>query len=109
MDKRKNTIIALASVVAAGTVLPILAAFILYGFSVNYFKISNFIFTTGLFVSAIGGLAAVIPFSFLKAKLRKNPRVEKLEVKKREGLLWEYILLAGGVIIIVISYLAAVL
>lgn len=109
MDRRKKTLISLAAVVALGVILPGLAALIVYGFSLNSFALSNYIFTTGLFTAAAGGTAAVVPFFFIKAKLRRNPRVERIEVKKREGLLWEYILLAGGVIIIFISYLIAVI
>lgn len=109
MDKRKKTFIGLAAVVASGIMLPALAAFVVYGFSLSRFALSNYIFTVGLFAAAAGGIGTVIPFFFIKAKLRKNPRVESIEVKKREGLLWEYILLSGGVIIIAISYLIAVI
>jgi uncharacterized membrane protein len=53
-------------VVAIGVILPALVALIVYRFSLNYFVLSNYIFTAGLFVAATGGVAAVIPFFFIK-------------------------------------------
>lgn len=109
MNKRAKTLKSLAAVIALGILLPSLAAFIVYGFSINNVVLSNYIFVVGLLTAAVGGTWMVIPFFFIKAKLRRNPTVDKIEVKKREGLLWEYILFSGGVVIVVISYLIAVL
>jgi hypothetical protein len=109
MNKSGKTVISLAAVIALGLLLPSLTAFIVYGFSINNVVLSNYIFVVGLLTAAVGGIWMVVPFFFIKAKLRKNPTAEKIEIKKREGLLWEYVLFSGGVVIVVISYLIAVL
>jgi uncharacterized membrane protein len=109
MDKRVKTMVSAAVITAAGTILPTLAALLVYGFSINCFAISNYIFTIGMFTAAAGGVWSILPFFRFKSKLRKTKIGEKVEVQTREGLRWEYILMVSGVIIIVISYFVAVL
>lgn len=109
MDRRVKTIISTAVIAAIGAILPTLAALLVYGFSVNNFVISNYIFIFGMLATISGGVWTILPFSIFKYKLRKAKSEEEVEVKKREGIRWEYILMTAGVIIIAISYFIAVL
>ena len=109
MDKRVKTIVNAAVVTAIGVILPTLAALLVYGFSVNNFVISNYIFTAGILASVAGGAWSILPFFMFKSKLRRTKRGEEVEVQKREGLMWEYILIVSGVLIIIVSYFIAVL
>ncbi len=109
MDKRVKTIVNAAAVTAAGIILPVLAALAVYGFSVNNFVMSNYIFMAGIATAVAGGVWSILPFFMLKSKLRKAKRWEEVDVQKREGLMWEYILIVSGVMIIIVSYLIAVL
>ena len=108
MDKRVKTIVNTAAIVAAGVILPALAALVVYGFSVNSFVISNYMFSVGILTAVAGGGLSILPFFMLKSKLRKTKMGEEVEVKKREGLRWDYILMAAGVLIIIVSYFIAV-
>jgi hypothetical protein len=109
MDKRVKTIVNAAVITAIGIILPALAALLVYGFSVNNFVISNYVFTVGILTAVAGGVWSIFPFFIFKSKLRKARRGEEIEVQKREGLMWEYILVAAGILIIISSYFIAVL
>ena len=109
MDKRVKTIVNTAAVTAAGAMLPALAALVVYGSSVNSFAISNYVFSAGILTATAGGVWSILPFFMLKSKLRKTKMGEDVEVQKREGLLWEYILIAAGASIIIVSYFIAVI
>lgn len=109
MDKRVKTIIGTAAITAIGVIIPTLAALLAYGFSANNFVMSNYIFTSGMFITVVGGAWSIWPFFMFKSKLRKARIGEEVGVQKREGLRWEYMLMAAGVLIIVAAYLAAVL
>jgi hypothetical protein len=109
MDKRVKTIVNAAAITAIGSILPALAALIVYGSSVNSFVISNYIFSIGILTAVAGGVWSILPFFIFKSKLRKTKMGEEVEVKKREGLRWDFILAAAGALIVVISYLIAVL
>ncbi|MHB1393704.1 MAG: hypothetical protein ACYCYE_11650 [Clostridia bacterium] len=109
MDKRVKTIVSAAVITAAGIILPTLAALLVYGHSVNNFVISNYIFMAGILTSVAGGLWSILPFFMFKSKLRRTKRWEEVNVQKREGLMWEYILIVAGVLIAVVSYFIAVL
>lgn len=109
MDKRVKTIVTTAAITAAGTILPTLAALLVYGFSINSFAISNYIFVIGMLTAVAGGIWSILPFFRFKSKLRKTKFGEEVEAEKRGGLRWEYILMVSGVIIIVISYFVAVI
>lgn len=109
MDKRVKTIVSTAVIAITGAILPTLAALLVYGFSVNNFAISNYIFTFGILIAVAGGVWSILPFFMLKSKLRKTKMGEEVEVQEREGLRWEYILMVSGVIIIVVSYFTAIL
>ena len=109
MDKRVKTIVSAVVIALIGAIIPTMAALLVYGFSVNNFVISNYIFTFGILTAVSGGVWSILPFFLLKSKLRKAKRGEEVEVQKREGLIWEYILIAASVIIIAISYFIAVL
>jgi uncharacterized membrane protein len=109
MDKRVKTIVSTVAIVVIGAIFPTLAALLVYGFSANNFVISNYIFTFGIITAVLGGAWSILPFFMLKSKLRKAKRGEEVEVQKREGLRWEYILIAAGAAIIFISYFIAVL
>jgi len=109
MDKRVKTIVNTAAITAAGVILPALAALVVYGSSVNSFVISNYVFSVGILIAAAGGILNILPFFMLKSKLRKTKMGSDIEVNKREGLYWEYILMAAGVLIIIVSYFIAVI
>jgi uncharacterized membrane protein len=109
MDKRVKTIVSAAVITAPGVILPALAALLVYGHSVNNFVISNYIFMAGIFTSVAGGVWSILPFFMFKTKLRKTKRWEEVEVQKREGLMWEYMLIVAGVLIAIVSYCIAVL
>lgn len=109
MDKRVKTIVNAAAITAIGVILPTLAALLVYGHSVNNFVISNYIFSVGILTSVAGGIWSVLPFSVFKSKLRKAKRGEEVDVQKREGLMWGYILIVAGVLIVIVSYVIAVL
>ncbi len=109
MDKRVKTIVSTAAITAIGVILPTLAAFLVHGLSVNNFVISNYIFIFGILTSVAGGVWSILPFFMFKYKLKRAKRGEEVEAQKREGLMWEYILMVAGVLIIIVSYLIAVL
>lgn len=109
MDKIVKTIVNIVAFTAVGAILPVLAALAAYGSSVNSFAISNYIFTVGILTAVAGGIWSVLPFFMFKSKLRKTKMGEEVEVEKKEGLRWDYILLTAGVLIVVISYFIAVL
>ena len=109
MDKRVKTIVNAAAVTAVGVILPALAVLAVYGFSVNNFVMSNYIFMAGIATAVAGGVWSILPFFMFKSKLRKAKRWEEVDVQKREGPMWEYILIVSGVLIITVSYFIAVL
>lgn len=109
MDKRVKTIVNTAAITAAGAILPVLAALLIYGSSVTNFIISDYMFRAGMITAFSGGIWSIVPFFIFKSKLRKTKRGEAVEVKKREGLRWDYILMAAGVLIVIVSYFIAVL
>lgn len=109
MDNRVKTIVYAAAITAIGAILPILAALLLYGHSVNNFIISDYLFRAGIIIAVAGGVWSILPFFLFKSKLRKTKRWEEVDVKKREGLMWEYILITAGLLIVIVSYCIAVL
>lgn len=109
MDKRVKTIVNAAAITAIGLIVPTLAALLASGHSVNNFVISNYIFITGIFIAVAGGIWSILPFFMYKTKLRKTKMWEEVDVQKREGLRWEYILMGAGALIVIVSYVIAVL
>lgn len=88
-----------------GLFVPSVISFIINGASSFY--ASNFVFASGLFIAAAGGAGLVVPFSLLKAKIRRLKIGEELVVEKKDRLRWEYICLAAGAALILASFIIA--
>lgn len=88
-----------------GLIVPAVISFIING--ADSFYASNFVFASGLVVAAAGGAGLIVPFSILKSKIRNLRIGEELVVEKKDRLRWEYICLAAGAALILVSYIIA--